>query len=264
MKQVQVNDLIFSLIDQGTGQVIVFLHGFPLNSSTWSQQIQAFSTSHRVIAPDMRGHGRSSVTPGTVTMRDMADDLNRILDVLGIDDSVTLCGLSMGGYVSWEFWRNFGQRVARLILCDTKATNDSEEVARARQMMADQVVVAGSAVAAESMVPKLFATATRDRQPTLVAEVRDMILATDPDTIAATQRGMAIRIDMSPHLHEVSVPALVLCGADDVISPKQEMSRFAESMPNAAFVEIANAGHLAPLEQPAATNAAIRDFLANS
>jgi pimeloyl-ACP methyl ester carboxylesterase len=170
----------------------------------------------------------------------------------------------MGGYVAWEFWRHHRERLSRLILCGTRASGDSEEVARARKMMAVRVIEAGANIAAESMMPKLFSPTTYDQQAELVDSVRQMILATAPQAIAATQRGMAERLDMSPQLHEIATPALVLCGADDTISPADEMSQIAQSMPNATYVEIAAAGHLAPLEQPAETNAAIRDFLANS
>lgn len=244
--------------------VLVFLHGFPLNHAMWSAQLDAFDKTYRVIAPDLRGHGASSVTEGTVTMRQMADDVAGLLDAMKINTPITLCGLSMGGYVAWEFWRAYPQRLARLIMCDTRAVADTEEVARARQMMAAQVVASGSQLAAESMTPKLFASSTQTDQPEKVELVRNMILNTDPQGIAATQRGMAQRVDMTPHLSNITTPTLVLCGAADTISPPTEMQSFANEMPSATFVEILNAGHLAPLENPTACNHAIRDFLAST
>ena len=243
-------------------RAIVLLHGFPLNRSMWRGQFEALSQTHRVVAVDVRGHGESSVTQGTVTMAEMADDVSELLKELKIATAV-IGGLSMGGYVAWEFWRRHRQQLSALILCDTRAVADTEDVARAREIMAAQVVTAGAEMAEKSMLGKLMGPNTYESQPDIVEQVRHMILATDVEAIAATQRGMAKRIDMTSHLADVDVATLVLCGVDDVISPPEEMKGFAAKMPNAQFVQIENAGHLAPLEQPTATNQAIQDFLAN-
>lgn len=263
-KTISVNQAEFAVTDEGAGEAICFLHGFPLNRSMWQAQVDAFATSHRVIVPDLRGHGQSTVTQGTVTMRQMADDVVALLDALQITQPITLCGLSMGGYVAWELWRSHPDRLARLILCDTRAVADTEEVSRGRHMMAAQVVVNGSSMAADSMPSKLFAPDAESTQPEKLERVRQMILATDPEGIAATQRGMADRIDMTPQLPEITTKSLVICGTHDVISSPEEMRSFANAMPNATFVEIPKAGHLAPLECPDPTNAAIRQFLATS
>ena len=126
-------------------------------------------------------------------MSDMAQDVAQLLDHLEIRDPVSLGGLSMGGYVAWEFGLQCPGRLSKLMLFDTRAVADTEEVARGRQMMAAQVVGAGSKMAADSMVPKLMSESTQQEQPDLVNQVVEMILATDPNAIAATQRGMAVR-----------------------------------------------------------------------
>ena len=267
LKSIQVDAASMAYIDEGVGAPLVFLHGFPLSHAMWHGQIDVFSATHRVIAPDLRGHGQTSVTEGSVTMAEMADDVAHLLDAINVLEPVTLCGLSMGGYVAWEFWRRHRSRLGRLILCDTRAIADTEQVARARQMMAAQVEVAGSngpQIAADAMLSKLMAPQAYDEQCDLVDLVQQMILNTAPHGIAATQRGMAERIDMTPLLPEVDLPTLVLCGVKDEISPPDEMQQFAEAMPGAQFVAIGAAGHLAPLEQPFATNNAIRDFLASA
>lgn len=249
--------------DEGSGDVLVLLHGFPLNRTMWKHQISEFAKTHRVIAPDLRGHGESSVTSGTVTMSNMANDVTQLLDHLNVDQPISLGGLSMGGYVAWEFWLQFPQRLRHLLLFDTRAVADTETVARARQMMAAQVVSAGASMAADAMLPKFVSPSTKENKSPLVDSVNAMILATDPEAIAATQRGMAERRDMTELLPRITTPTLVVCGEHDEISPVREMQGFAQVMPHAQFVEIAAAGHLAPLEQPAAVNMAVRNFLAN-
>ena len=260
---VSFNDIEIAYDQRGAedAQPILFLHGFPLSNSMWCEQTSLEDT-HRLILPDLRGHGGSSVTEGVVTMADMADDMRVLVDSLELP-SVIACGLSMGGYVAWEFWRRHRARLKALILCDTRAVADTEEVARGREMMAAMVVKQGSGMAADSMVPKLMAAQTYEREPDTVELIRNAILRTKPQGIAATQLGMAKRVDMTSELPDIDVPTLVLCGSEDAISPPAEMSDFAGKMPNAKYVEIADAGHLAPLEQPSAVNVAIREFLAN-
>lgn len=241
---------------------VVLLHGFPLQSDMWQFQEPALSEKYRLILPDLRGHGRSSVTTGTVGMDVMADDVAKLLDFAQIEQAV-ICGLSMGGYVAWEFWQRYPQKTLGLMLCDTRSVADTEEVARARHMMAAQVVTEGAAMAAKSMLPKLLAAETHQQQPAVVQLVEQMILATDPQGIAATQRGMAGRRDFTATLPEIDVPSLVICGSEDGISPPAEMAQIGNALPRAEFVEIPNAGHLAPLEQPTTVNEAMLRFLAN-
>ena len=243
------------------GSPILFLHGFPLSNSMWREQ-WALEDQYRLILPDLRGHGASTVTEGAVAMSEMADDMRKLVDALELS-SVVVCGLSMGGYVAWEFWRRHRDRLKGLILCDTKAVADSKTVARGREMMAAQVITQGSQIAANAIIPKLMAAATYEREPQKINFIRDTILNTNPHGIAATQHGMAKRVDMTAVLPQIDEPSLVLCGAEDSISTPSEMAEFAGKMANAKFVEIQEAGHLAPFEQPKPVNAAIREFLAN-
>lgn len=266
MKRTKLGDLNFAYTDEVTStagdDVLVLLHGFPLNQEMWKHQVSELSKTHRVIVPDLRGHGGTEVTKGTVTMAEMAQDVAALMDHLEITTPMSLGGLSMGGYVAFEFYSQFPDRVNKLLLFDTRAVADTETVARARKMMAAQVVVSGASMAADAMLPKLVSQSTKDEQPEIVAELQDVILSTDPEAIAATQRGMAERRDMTAQLSSMDIPTLVLCGSEDTISPPDEMRSIANAMPNAQFVEIANAGHLAPLEQPGPVNEAVCSFLA--
>src|SRR6266481_5980829 len=103
MTLVQVNDVGLNVIDRGRGVPLVLVHGYPLDHSMWQGQIDGLSGICRVIAPDLRGFGASDVTPGTATMGQMADDVAGILDALHIKEPIVCCGLSMGGYVAWQF-----------------------------------------------------------------------------------------------------------------------------------------------------------------
>jgi pimeloyl-ACP methyl ester carboxylesterase len=262
MDSLSIGDISLNVLEQGSGTPLLLVHGFPLDHTMWRRQIDDLSGVCRVIAPDLRGFGKSGITTGTAGMARMADDLADMLAGLKIDEPVVFCGLSMGGYVAWQFALRHRERLAKLILCDTRAVADSPEAAAGRLKTADRVMAEGPAVVAEAMLGKLFAPATVTDQPDLVEETRQVMLRTAPAGIAAALRGMAERPDVSGKLAEFDLPALVICGEHDAISPPAEMRGIAEQLPQARFCEIKDAGHMAPLEQPAAVNAAIREFLA--
>jgi 3-oxoadipate enol-lactonase len=261
MTLVQVGDIRLHVVERGRGRPLLLAHGYPLDHSMWCGQLDGLSDSCRVIAPELRGFGASGVTPGTATMGQMADDLAQLLEALTITEPVSFCGLSMGGYVAWQFALRHRSRLAKLILCDTRAAADSPEAATGRRKTAERVLAEGAGVAADALIPKLFAPATYQEQPQIVEATRQVILRTKPEGIAAALRGMADRPDVTSRLREIDLPTLLIGGQHDGISPPAEMRQIAAQMPNARFVEIAAAGHMAPLEQPRAVNAAITEFL---
>lgn len=260
----QLGDVSLHVFDEGSGSPLLFVHGFPLDHTMWQAQLDRFARSHRVIAPDLRGFGNSSVTSGTVTMERFADDLADLLDRLRISQPVTLCGLSMGGYVAWQFWKRHRNRLEKLILCDTRAGADAPQARTARLDLAARVLQEGPGFLAESMPEKLYAPATLAARPPFLAATQQVIRNTPPAGIAAASRGMAERLDVTAWLPEIDLPTLIIVGAKDQISPPQEMQRIAETLPRARFVIIPNAGHMAPQEEPDAVNRAIEDFLAAS
>lgn len=261
MKSIDTRETTLQVLDEGAGQPLLFVHGFPLDHSMWHEQIRELAGPYRVIVPDLRGFGRSPVRSGTATMTAFAQDLHDILQALEIDDPVTLCGLSMGGYIAWQFEQIDARRLKSLILCDTRAAADSPETVEARHNMIDTVLREGPAAIVEGMLSKLFSAHTRESAPERVQQTRDVILNTDPEGIAAALRGMASRPDATARLPRISVPALLLVGEDDQLTPPAEMQEVANQLPHARLVTIPHAGHMAPLEQPAAVNALIRDFL---
>jgi len=261
MKRVPVGDVELAVYDEGNGAPILFAHGFPLDHAMWRPQLDEFASSHRVIAPDLRGHGQSTVTPGTVSMERFADDLNGLLDELGVGRPVDFCGLSMGGYIAWQFARKYPQRLRSLVLCDTKAAADTPETVGNRYKMIDTLHAQGLKPIAEAMLPKLFAPATIENRPDIIEAARTVMLAADPEGVAAALRGMAERPDMTEFLKQVCVPTLVVVGSEDRITTVEDMRGIAATIAEARFVEVPQAGHMAPLEQPDRVNAVIRNFL---
>src|SRR5262245_10100046 len=121
MQLIRCGEVELALVDRGRGRPLVLLHGFPLDHSMWNAQIEHFSTKFRVIVPDLRGFGASQVVPGASSMEQMADDVSAMLAALAVREPIVLVGLSMGGYVAFQFWRKYGQQLKGLVLCDTRA-----------------------------------------------------------------------------------------------------------------------------------------------
>ncbi len=229
----------------------------------WDNQIEPLAKRHRVIALDLRGFGGSQVTPGVVTMEQMANDVAAVLDALKVDEPIVLCGLSMGGYVAFEFWQKYGPRLRGLVLCDTRAKGDTPEGSRGRHELADRILAEGNVPLADAMIPKLFAPATLDLHSAMTAIQRDRILATSPEGAAAALRGMAVREDFHKLLAFIALPTLVIVGEQDAISTVSDMRSLAAAIPNARLVIIPHAGHMTPLENAVAFQTALDQFLAS-
>lgn len=261
MKHVKVGDIQLGVELRGhQGLPLLLVHGFPLTHEMWQHQIEAFAEHCQVIAPDLRGFGQSHVTEGIVTMEQFADDLNALVDRLEVREKVVFCGLSMGGYIGWEFWRKYKERVRAMILCDTRALPDPPEAAEGRLKLAAQVLAKGADIAVDPMM-RAFSEHTKKNNPQVIEQVRKMIADNPPAGIAAALEGMAVRRDARALLPTIDVPTLVIVGEDDVISPVDEMREIADALGNSHWLAVPDAGHLAPLENPAVVNEAISEFL---
>jgi len=261
--KVRANDVFLHVHDAGSGTPILFVHGFPLSHVMWHEQLSALSSEFRVIAPDLRGFGDSDVTAGVVPMDTFADDLAAVLDQLQISGTqkIVLCGLSMGGYIAWQFVKKYPDRLQGLVLCDTRALPDSSAGISSRRKLAATVLQHGTEPVAAMMLPNLFSSVSNEQRQRAVELTRDCLLNTSPQGIAAASLGMAARPDSTHDLPSIDIPALLIVGEQDHISPVEEMQTIASSMPNAQLVVIPDAGHLSPLENPQPVNQAIRNFV---
>lgn len=259
--QLDINGKSFFVRDEGTGPVLVLVHGFPLDHTMWKQQISGLSDCCRVLAIDLRGFGQSTGPVDGLTMKDFADDVAEILVALDIEEPVTFCGLSMGGYVAWQFWEHHRDQLAKLILCDTKAVADDAAGKENREQVAQRVLKYGMDFLGAFMSGKLFAKRTQSERHHIVEQTTKVIRESSAKTVAAASRAMANRPDFTDRLADIDVPTLVIVGEEDSISTVAEMQSIANALPHATIEVIPDAGHMAPLEAPGPTNTAIRAFL---
>jgi pimeloyl-ACP methyl ester carboxylesterase len=193
-------------------------------------------------------------------MEQLADDVAGLMDTLGMQKAI-LCGLSMGGYVTFAFLRKYPQRVNGLILCDTRPGADNEEGKANREKVALLAESEGPGAIADLQLPRLISDYTRQHSPEVEVRIRQMILAATAQGIAAASRGMALRVDSTDLLATISCPTLVLVGEQDVFTPPAVVQAYAAQIPGAQFAIIPYAGHLSNMEQPDAFFDALHNFL---
>jgi pimeloyl-ACP methyl ester carboxylesterase len=250
--------------EAGEGLPVVLLHAFPLASAMWAAQRDELAPRYRVITPDQRGFGGTPLVgdPSSLakpSLATVADDLVRFLDRLSLDQ-VVVGGLSMGGYVAMALLRRHPERVRAVILANTKASADPEAAAANRERIAAAVSAAGSSeLLLDEVYPKLLGPSAR---PEVAAFVRDQVRQAPPAAVAWAQRAMAARPDSLDVLRSVTVPALVVAGEDDQLMALAEAESMADALPKGRLVRIPGVGHLSALEDPAAFNAAVTEFLA--
>jgi 3-oxoadipate enol-lactonase len=261
MMKVKVRSFEMAYEDTGGNATpLLLVHGFPLDRTLWTTQIQGLADNARVIAPDLRGYGESGMPSGSVTMDTYADDLRGLLDALGIKN-VVVCGLSMGGYITFAFYRKNAHRVRGLILADTKAGPDSQEGKQGRN---DNIALAraqGAGAVGDKMMSKLLSQKTATERADLVNATHTMMARQSVAAVVGALEAMRDRPDSTPTLREINVPTLVITGAEDTLIPVKEAEAMRDAIRGARLVSIPSAAHLANLEQPDVFNAAVREFL---
>lgn len=256
-RRLTVNGVNLAVAARGDGPAILFIHGYPLDHTIWSPQLEALDGWRR-IAPDLRGMGQSDAPDLGYSMATYASDLAALLDTLGVERAV-LCGLSMGGYVAFEFLRRWRERVSGLVLIATRAGPDTTEGKRARDAAAAQAREGGAGVIADAMLPKMLAPGAPEG---LVARVRALMAATPVPGIVGALGAMRDRPDSMSLLPALAgLPALVIAGGSDQLMPVSEMSAMAAAIPGARLVVAPGAGHLPTLEAPSVVTDALREFL---
>lgn len=255
-----IDGLTVGYDELGSGGPLLFLHAFPLHRRMWAAQLAALAGHAHCIAPDLRGFGESTSAP-PYTMDQYADDAIALLDTLGAVEPAVVCGLSLGGYVAFALWRRHAARIRGLILADTRPSDDTSDTRRNRAALIETAQTRGSAAIAELQAQSLLSAHTVERSPELLDSVRAMIAAQSPEAIVGGTQAMLDRPDSTATLGTITVPTLVIVGADDEITPPAVAQAMHEAIPGSRMERLPRAGHLSNLERPAAFNGVVAEFL---
>lgn len=260
---VTVRDTRLAVHTSGSGIPVLLLHAFPLDHRMWHRQLP-LAEHLRLVIPDQRGFGQSTDSkPESICQ--LAHDAVALLDALHIAGPAVICGVSMGGYVAQHVAVRYPDRVAAVVLVDTKLEADTDEARGARVDLAERVGRVGQAILADAMIPKLLATSSESRglpgRDDVIDRLQQMITSQPVSTIQAALATLASRPDMTDAMKKVKAPTLLVVGAEDGITPPECMEAGEAVIPNARLLEVPLAGHLVPLERPEIFNAALLAFL---
>lgn len=257
-----LNGIAIAFDDVGTGQdVLLLIHGHPFDRTMWGPQVTALQGSGwRVVTPDLRGYGRTTVVPGTTRFETFAGDLAALLDHLGIG-AVVVGGLSMGGQIAMEFCRLYPERVRGLLLAATFPQAETESGKRSRAAMADRLRKEGMRPYAAEVLPKMLAPRSIAALPGVAAHVTTMMERTDPAGAGAALLGRAERPDYEEVLAGLTIPALVVVGDEDAFTTKEDAERMHRLLQGSELLMPEGVGHMPNLESPATFNQALLRLL---
>lgn len=254
-----VNGIEMSWEEHGEGTPVLFVHGFPHDHALWDAQVAALGQRARCIAPDLRGFGGSEAA-GPFSMDRYADDLAALLDHRSVERAV-VCGLSMGGYISFALWRRHRDRVRALVLADTRAGADDEAGREKRREMIALARAEGAAAVAERLMPGMLGKTTRERSPERAAAMRTMLERAPVEGIVGALEAMIARPDSTDTLATIDVPTLIVVGEEDALTPPSESRAMHERITGSRLELIAGAGHASAFERPSAFSHVLGEFL---
>lgn len=249
--------------DSGTGRPIVFLHSFGHNKNMWFPQLTYFlEGGYRVIAPDMPGHGDSTFDPAHHSIDLIAQAYIELLGTLGLR-RVVLAGISMGGYVALRIWARKPKLVAALILSNTKAESDSDEIVARRRAQIASIQQNGLAQFVQTGAPKRLSPKTLERRPWVLDSIKMMNFTVSAEVNAATLEAMARKEDDTALLATIDVPTLITSGSDDIFIPSTSARVLEQCIRNSRLHVIRDTGHVSNLEHPTEYNRIVGDFVAS-
>lgn len=226
----------------------------------WAAEAAALGGACRLITPDLPGFGRAR-RQKEPSIPGMAREAARLLDGLGVRESAAVGGLSMGGYVAFEFLRQYPEQVRALALLSTRAAADTPEGRAKRLKTVEEIRAKGLEPFSRAVLPNLVGKTTLASRPEVCRRVTEMILANTPEGVADALLAMAARRDSTDLLGAIRVPTLVVAGDEDTFIRADETGAMASKIPGSRLEVIPQAGHLVNLEQPARFRETLARFL---
>jgi pimeloyl-ACP methyl ester carboxylesterase len=239
---------------------IIFVHGFPYDHTMWDDVISGLSADFHCVSYDVRGLGISEPGDGQYTIELFADDLFYVIDKLNLQKPV-ICGLSMGGYICARAVERNEEKLGGLILCDTKAAADTDEVKLKRAAHVKKINEDGVKKFAAGFVPPCFAREFINAPGDKYSKILGRAMNSNPTGVKGCLIAMAARTDVTGYLPQIKIPAMILCGEKDTMSTPEAMQELAGKINGSKYYTVPGAGHMSPVENPEFVTERIREFL---
>jgi len=261
--QTPAGKIAYSTFGERKNKSIIFIHGFPFDKSMWDEQATLISKDHFVITYDVRGHGGSDVGSGQYLVEFFVDDLISLLEHTDTQKAV-VCGLSMGGYVALRAIDRAKDRFSGLILCDTKATADTNAAKLNRAVQIATILAGKKSQFADGQLKALFAPESFEKRIDAVKKIDSIINSTQNAGLVGVLIALAARMDMTDSLEKISVPTLIIVGEKDRVTTSADAEFMHDRIRNSKLITILGAGHISNMENPQEFNSALTGFLAGN
>jgi 3-oxoadipate enol-lactonase len=260
--KIQANDIQinYELSGRDDAPVVMLSHSLASSMVMWNPQLDLMSSHFKVLRYDTRGHGGSEAPEADYTLELLTEDAVALLDALVID-TVHFVGLSMGGMIGQNLALDHPDRLKSLTLCDTSAIMP-EEVQPIWQQRIESARESGMQGQVDETLERWFTPEYLLQNPPEVEMIRQQILATPPAGYIGCSE--AIRnLDNLKRLSEITLPTLIIVGEEDPGTPVAASQAMHQRIADSRLVVLPSARHLSNIEQSAAFNAALLDFLLN-
>ena len=259
MKEI-INELSVFLEGNSKSKSIIFVHGFPYDHTMWKAQIDELNEKYFCITYDIRGLGESPVGDGQFTMESFVDDLETVMTELKLDKPI-LCGLSMGGYIGLRALERMQEKFSAVILCDTRSEADNNEGKLKRASAIKRINTEGLAPFGKEFITNCYGDVYKQNHKDEFEKRIEKSSRFDPVGVKGSLLAMLGRNDTTEYLNKIKIPALIICGEFDALTPPPVMKAMADKINGSKFVVIKNSGHMSPIENFEEVNRAVQEFL---
>ena len=242
--------------------VIIFIHGFPLDHTMWENSYKYFQKTHRTIAYDIRGLGKSTLNQLPFTFEFLVDDLFDLMNHLDVH-KVILAGLSMGGYIALRAAQRKPEKFSAMVLCNTQPKGDNNQSLLGRYQNIRIVNEQGIDVLAKKFLHAFISQATIEHKKEIAEAFLQTVNHQNTEGILFMLTALATRTDTSESLSHLTVPVLVVSGENDSLTPPTLMKEMVDQISGCVFKIIPSVGHISVMENPEAFNAILEAFLIN-
>jgi 3-oxoadipate enol-lactonase len=246
---------------EGTGENLIFVHAYPLSNKLWLNQVEFFKNKYRVITYDIRGLGESQFENNQFTMEEYADDLLDIIDFLNLKKTIA-CGLSIGGYIIQRAYIKNPEKFRAIVLADTKGERDDDNGLISRSLAIKELKKGEKYKYLKEFLMKLLWKKSYENNE-LREYLEKIMMNQSVNGLCGALLALATRTNTIDNFSEINIPALILCGEYDVLTPIALSENLKRKIRQSELKIIKNAGHLSCIENPDDFNTLLNTFLEN-
>lgn len=259
MPHLNINSVNINYELEGKGPVVIFINGLTMSLNGWAYQMKPFNERYRVLRYDCRGQGGSD-KPDQQYSQDMhADDLNNLLQGLGIEKA-HIIGLSNGGMIAQHFALKYPEKTGALVLADT-----CSYVGKLLELTVYSWIKAteagGNDLRYDVLLPQIFSESFIANNQELITNMKEFSSQINSPRAVINLAKASIKHDLKDKVAEIKSPTLIIAGEEDILIPPRYSKMLNEQIENSELAIIKDCAHVPPIEKPDEFNSIVLEFL---